>query len=80
MSVSHLAELRAALARVRRRWLAGRLLGGATRLCGGVSIVLLLVVVVELLLAPPDIPMLLLFAAVLLWRVVLRLWRRLLML
>lgn len=65
MSVSHLAELRAALARVRRRWLAGRLLGGATRLCGGVSIVLLLVVVVELLLAPPDIPMLLLFAAAL---------------
>ena len=62
MSVSHLAELRAALARVRRRWSVGRWLRGIARVCVGISVVLLVILLVELRLTLPDIPMLLLAA------------------
>ena len=59
MVQGHLAELRAALTGVRRRWMAARLLRALARLLGGASLGLLVVLLVDLLLAPPDIPMLL---------------------
>jgi hypothetical protein len=65
MSQEPLAEVRAALARVRRRWMAARLLRAFARLLGGVALGLLFVLLVDLFLAPPDIPMLLLAAAAL---------------
>lgn len=52
------AELRTALTRVRRRWLAVRWLLALSRVAGGACIGLLLVVAADLLLAPPDAPLL----------------------
>ena len=52
------AELRTALTRVRRRWLAARWLHALARVAVGACIGLLLVIAVELLLAPPDVPLL----------------------
>jgi hypothetical protein len=66
MHEDHLAELRAALARVRRRWVAARALRAVARLTSGVGIAVLLVLVVELWLAPPDLTIVLLVAAALL--------------
>ena len=71
-------ELRIALTRVRRRWLAARWLQGLARAAGGVCVCLLAVIATELLLAPPDVPLLataaaalaaaLAFSALVLWR------------
>ena len=60
MTQAYLAELQAALAGVRRRWMAARLMRGVARLVGGICLGLLVVLLVEVVLAPPDIPMLLL--------------------
>ena len=60
MVEGHLAELRAALAGVRRRWMAVRLMRAVARLAAGVCFGLLVVLSVDLVLAPPDVPMLLL--------------------
>ena len=78
MADGHGAELRTALARVRRRWLAAWWLHGLARVAGGVCAGLLAVIGAELLLAPPDVPLLataaaalaaaLAFAARVLWR------------
>ena len=61
----YLAELRAALAGVRRRWMAARLMRAGARLVGGLCLGLLVVLLVDLVLAPSDIPMLLLLAGAL---------------
>ena len=61
----YLAELRAALAGVRRRWMAARAMRVGARLVGGLCLGLLVVPIVDLVLAPPDIPMLLLAAGAL---------------
>ncbi len=78
MADGHGTELRTALTRVRRRWLAARWLQGLARAAGGVCVCLLAVVAIELLLAPPDVPLLataaaalaaaLAFSALVLWR------------
>ncbi len=78
MADGHGAELRIALTRVRRRWLAARWLQGLARVAGGVCVGLLAVIGTELLLAPPDVPLLaaaaavlaaaLAFSALVLWR------------
>ena len=78
MADGHGAELRIALTRVRRRWLATRWLQGLARVAGGVCVGLLAVIGTELLLAPPDVPLLataaaalaaaLAFSALVLWR------------
>ncbi len=78
MADGHGAELRIALTRVRRRWLAARWLHGLARVAGGVCVGLLAVIGTELLLAPPDVPLLataaaalaaaLAFSAFVLWR------------
>ena len=60
MAQGHRAELRAALAGVRRRWMAARLMRALARLVAGVCLGLLVVLLVDLVLVPPDIPMLLL--------------------
>ena len=60
MTPGYLAELRAALAGVRRRWMAARAMRAVTRLVAGLSLGLLVVLIVDRVLAPPDIPMLLL--------------------
>ena len=52
------AELRTALTRVRRRWLAVRWLLALARVAGAACIGLLLVVAADLLLEPPDAPLL----------------------
>ena len=56
----YLAEVRAALAGVRRRWLAARLMRAGACLVSGVCLSLLVVLIVDLAFALPDIPMLLL--------------------
>ncbi len=61
-----LAELRIALTRVRRRWLAARWLDGLARVAGGACIGVLAVIAVELFLAPPDVPLLVAAGAALL--------------
>ena len=61
-----LAELRIALTRVRRRWLAARWLHGLARVAGGACIGVLAVIAVELFLAPPDVPLLVAAGAALL--------------
>lgn len=66
MNQEHLAELRAALAGVRRRWVATRALRAVARLLAGVCGAVTCLLVVELWLAPPDLPMLWLAATVLL--------------
>ena len=58
MADGHGAELRTALTRVRRRWLAARWLHALARVAVGACIGLLLVIAVELLLAPADVPLL----------------------
>lgn len=78
MADGHGAELRIALTRVRRRWLAARWLQGLARVAGGVCVGLLAVIGTELILAPPDVPLLataaaalaaaLAFSAFVLWR------------
>ena len=78
MADGHGAELRIALTRVRRRWLAARWLQGLARVAGGVCVGLVAVIGTELLLAPPDVPLLatagaalaaaLAFSAFVLWR------------
>ncbi|MCY4510931.1 MAG: hypothetical protein OXG35_28815 [Acidobacteria bacterium] len=65
MADGHGAELRIALTRVRRRWLAARWLQGLARVAGGVCVGLLAVIGTELLLAPPDVPLLATAAAAL---------------
>lgn len=55
-----LAELQAALAGVRRRWLAARLMRALARLVVGLCLGLLVVLIVDVVLVPPDIPMLVL--------------------
>ena len=65
MADGHEADLRIALARVRRRWLAARWLHGLARAAGGVAVGLLAVIAGELLLAPPDVPLLAAAAAAL---------------
>ena len=65
MDQGYRAEVRAALAGVRRRWMAARLMRALTRLVAGVCLGLLVVLLVDLGLAPPDIPMLLLAGAAL---------------
>ena len=60
MTQAYLGELRAALAGVRRRWMAARLMRAVARLVAGLCLGLLVVLVVDLVLVPPDIPMLLL--------------------
>ena len=77
MTQAYLAELRAALAGVRRRWMAARAMRAVARLVAGLSLGLLVVLIVDLFLVPPDIPMLLLaggalvatavFAVLVLW-------------
>ena len=62
MTQTYLAEVRAALAGVRRRWVAARLMRAVARLVTGVCLSLLVVLVIDLILALPDIPMLLLAA------------------
>ena len=59
------ADLRVALSRVRRRWLAARWLHGLARAVGGVVAGLLAVIGAELLLAAPDAPLLAVSAAAL---------------
>ena len=66
MADGYATELRIALTRVRRRWLAARWLHGLARVAGGGCIGLLLVIAVELLLAPPDVPLLVVAGAALL--------------
>ena len=66
MADGHGAELRTALTRVRRRWLAARWLHALARVAVGACIGLLLVIGVELLVAPPDVPLLLVAGAALL--------------
>ena len=61
----YLAELRAALAGVRRRWMAARLMRAGARLVGGLCLGLLVVLLVDLVLVPSDIPMLVLLAGAL---------------
>ena len=65
MTQGYLAELRAALAGVRRRWMAARLMRACARLVGGLCLGLLVVLIVDLVLVPADIPMLLLTAGAL---------------
>ena len=65
MAQGHLAELRAALAGVRRRWVAARLMRAVARLVAGICLGLLVVLLVDLVLVPSDIPMLLLAGGVL---------------
>ena len=60
MTQVYLAELRAALAGVRRRWMAARLMRAVARLLAVLGLGALVVLVVDLVLAPPDIPMLVL--------------------
>ncbi len=60
MTQAYLAELRAVLAGVRRRWMAARLMRAVARLVAGLCLGLLVVLIVDLVLVPPDIPMLLL--------------------
>ena len=60
MTQGYLAELRAALAGVRRRWMAARLMRAVARLVICLCLGLVVVLIVDLVLAPPDIPMLLL--------------------
>ena len=60
MTQGYLAELRLALAGVRRRWMAGRLMRALARLVAGLCFGLLVVLIVDLVFVPPDIPMLLL--------------------
>ena len=60
MTHVYLGELRAALAGVRRRWMATRLMRAVARLVAGLSLGLLVVLIVDLVLVPPDILMLLL--------------------
>ena len=52
------AELRTALTRVRRRWLAARWLLALARVAGFACVGLLLVIAADVLLAPPDAPLL----------------------
>ena len=66
MHEDHLAELRAALTRVRRRWVAARALRAVARVMAGIGGVVLVLLVVELWLAPPDLAIVLLGAAALL--------------
>ena len=66
MADGHGAELRTALTRVRRRWLAARWLHALARVAVGACIGLLLVIGVELLVAPPDVPLLVVAGAALL--------------
>ncbi len=66
MAEGHRTELRIALTRVRRRWLAARWLHGLARVARGACIGLLAVIAVELLLAPPDVPLLVAAGAALL--------------
>ncbi len=65
MADGHGAELRIALARVRRRWLTARWLHGLAHVAGVVCVGLLAVIGTELLLAPPDVPLLATAAAAL---------------
>ncbi len=65
MSEGHGADLRIALSRVRRRWLAARWLHGLARVAGSAVVGLLAVIAAELLLAPPDVPLLAVSAAAL---------------
>ena len=65
MADGHGADLRIALNRVRRRWLAARWLHGLARVAGGAAAGLLAVIGTELLLAPPDMPLLAVSAAAL---------------
>jgi len=66
MHEDHLAELRAALARVRRRWVAARALRAVARVTAGFGSAVLVLLVVELWLEPPDLAIVLLVAAALL--------------
>ena len=66
MNQEHLAELRAALAGVRRRWVATRALRAVARLLVGVCGAVTFLLAAEFWLAPPDLPMLWLAATVLL--------------
>ena len=66
MHEDHLAELRAALTRVRRRWVAARALRVVARVMAGIGSAVLVLLVVELWLAPPDLAIVLLGAAALL--------------
>ena len=50
--------MRSALAGVRRRWMAGRLMRALARLVAGLCFGLLGVLIVDLVFVPPDIPML----------------------
>ena len=52
--------MRSALAGVRRRWMAGRLMRALARLVAGLCFGLLVVLIVDRVFVPPDIPMLLL--------------------
>ncbi len=65
MADGHGAELRIALARVRRRWLTARWLHGLARVAGVVCVGLLAVIGTELLLALSDVPLLATAAAAL---------------
>ena len=60
MTQAYLAELRAVLAGVRRRWMAARLMRAVARLVAALCLGLLVVLIVDLVLVPSDIPMLLL--------------------
>ena len=66
MHQEHLAELRAALAGVRRRWVATRALRAVARLLAGVCGAVALLLAAELWFAPPGLPMLLVAATALL--------------
>ncbi|MDE0829211.1 MAG: hypothetical protein OSB03_08435, partial [Vicinamibacterales bacterium] len=66
MHEDHLAELRAALARVRRRWVAARALRAVARVTAGFGSAVLVLLVVEFWLEPPDLAIVLLVAAALL--------------
>lgn len=66
MHEDHLAELRAALARVRRRWVAARAIRAVARLAAGLGVAVLLLLGIELWLAPPDLTIVLLLVAALL--------------
>ena len=60
MTQAYLAELRAILAGVRRRWMAARLMRAVAGLVAALCLGLLVVLIVDLVLVPSDIPMLLL--------------------
>ena len=58
MTQAYLAELRAVLTGVRRRWMAARLMRAGARLVAGLCLGLLVVLIVDVVFVPPDVPML----------------------